>query len=269
MTRPDALLETAIQASLLAGAEVLRIYNSGDFSVDFKTDQSPLTSADIAAHRIITEALEKTGIPILSEEGQHLPYKERKNWKRLWIVDPVDGTKEFVNKTGDFTINIALVEENTPVMGVIFVPVTGELYFASWHLGSFMVVCAGAETRTSLDKLHAGAQKLPLPRDPERLFTVLASRNHLSPETTDYIEYLHKKHGDIRRVSRGSSLKFCLVAEGVADAYPRFSPTMEWDTAAGHAICKFAGFEVLDYHTRAPVVYNRKDLKNGWFLVGR
>ena len=258
------LLNTTIIAVLEAGKAVLEIYHSGEFEEEIKIDKSPLTRADIASHNIIMSYLTKTEIPVLSEEGKSISYGERKGWNRLWIVDPIDGTKEFIKRNGEFTINIALIEDQLPLIGVIFVPVTGELYFSSKDIGSFKV--AVDLHNFDIEKLISKAKKLPL-QSKGKTFTIVASRSHMSPETESYIQEMQNTHGSVNLISKGSSLKLCLVAEGQADCYPRFAPTMEWDTAAGQAICMFSGFEVIDWITKKTMVYNRKELLNNWFLV--
>jgi 3'(2'), 5'-bisphosphate nucleotidase len=260
----DILLETAIKASLEAGKRIMEIYNSEDFEIEYKNDNSPLTKADIAAHQIIQERLEQTSIPVLSEEGKEIPYKDRVQWNKLWIVDPIDGTKEFIKRNGEFTVNIALIENQIPILGVIYVPVLKELYFAHKQSGSFKIT--NIDYTTPIAKLVAEGLKLPILTE-RKEFTVVASRSHLSEETIVFISELEEIHGSIKSISKGSSLKLCMVAEGLADCYPRFAPTMEWDTAAGHAICKYAGFELIDFETKAEMLYNRADLLNNWFIV--
>ncbi|SDR78144.1 3'(2'),5'-bisphosphate nucleotidase CysQ [Christiangramia echinicola] len=256
------LLSIAIKASLEAGRRIMEIYENEDFEVDFKGDDSPLTKADLASHEIIMEHLKETGIPVLSEEGKDLPYEERKDWQQLWIVDPIDGTKEFIKRNGEFTVNIALVEDQKPVLGVVYVPALRELYFASKEIGSFKIA-AGFDD--AVDDILNKASKLPTTNS--ELFTVVASKSHLSPETEEYIASLEKEHGKVETISKGSSLKLCMVAEGAAQQYPRFAPTMEWDTAAGQAICTYAGKIVLDWKTNEEMLYNREQLLNNWFLV--
>ncbi|GGW53151.1 3'(2'),5'-bisphosphate nucleotidase [Winogradskyella epiphytica] len=261
-------LKTAITAALEAGKAILDIYYSNEFDVELKGDNSPLTKADIAAHHVIISYLSETNIPILSEEGKHLPYEIRSTWNTLWIVDPIDGTKEFIKKNGEFTVNIALVENQIPILGVIYVPVLKELYFASKDLGSYKV--KDINEFTCIKKLTENAEKLPLNESTDlqkNEFTVVASKSHLSKETEDYIGELEKQHGAVTTISKGSSLKLCMVAEGQADCYPRFAPTMEWDTAAGQAICEQAGFQVMDWVTKKPMLYNREQLLNNWFVV--
>ena len=257
-------LTTAITAALQASKAILKIYHSGAFDIEIKGDNSPLTRADKASHNVIMSYLESTGIPVLSEEGRNIPYKERKDWKQLWIVDPIDGTKEFIKRNGEFTVNIALIENNRPLMGVIFVPVTGDLYFSSKELGSYKVDVNLKDY--DVESLIAKANKLPLQRE-DNTFTIVASRSHMSAETEGYIEKMRDIHGEVKLISKGSSLKLCMVAQGTANCYPRFAPTMEWDTAAGQAICEHAGVEVIDWETKKNMLYNREELLNNWFLV--
>jgi len=244
-------LEIAKKAAIKAGEKILQIYGE-NFSVSYKEDKSPLTIADQQANDIIVSDLLKTNIPILSEEGKLTEYKERKNWKLLWIVDPLDGTKEFVKRNGEFTVNIALVKNGKPILGVIFVPVKGWLYYASSN-GSYREI---------------DEKKVKLPLENKSInFKVVGSRSHQSQETKEYFDDIRKRKKNVEIVSMGSSLKICLVAEGSADVYPRFAPTMEWDTAAGHAIAKHAGKKLIDLKTNQEMVYNRERLTNNWFIV--
>lgn len=249
--KDSQLLELAINAAMLGGEEILKIYND-EFEVSFKEDNSPLTIADKNANDIIESFLENSKIPILSEEGRDIPYQERKNWERLWIVDPLDGTKEFVKRNGEFTVNIALIENGKPILGVIYVPVTSVLYYAS-KKGAFR-------------KSNNETVQLPIVSS-KRNFVAVGSRSHQSDETKVYFDELTKKHGDVDVISMGSSIKICLVAEGSADVYPRFAPTMEWDTAAGHAIAIYSGKKLIDYKTKKEMMYNREQLLNNWFIV--
>ena len=258
------LLKTALIASIEAGKTILEIYYSGKFDIELKGDSSPLTKADIASNDVIMSFLEKTNIPVLSEEGKSVSYNRRKDWKRLWIVDPIDGTKEFINRNGEFTVNIALVEENKTLIGVVFAPVLGELYFSSFEMGAFKVKVD--VDNFNLDALISNSNKLPLERE-DKTYTIVASRSHMSKETEDYIAEMKSKYGAVNLISKGSSLKLCMVAEGIADCYPRFAPTMEWDTAAGQAICEHAGYSVIDQLTKKNIVYNRPNLLNNWFIV--
>lgn len=258
------LLNTAITAALEAGKTILEIYHSEEFDVEIKGDKSPLTKADTASHHVIMSFLTKTNIPVLSEEGKTIPFEERKDWRQLWIVDPIDGTKEFIKRNGEFTVNIALIENQKTLIGVIFVPVTGELYFSTKEMGAFKVTVD--LKNYDIKTLISNGIKLPFQRE-DKTFTMVASRSHMSTETESYVQEMKEKHGSVNLISKGSSLKLCMVAEGKADCYPRFAPTMEWDTAAGQAICEQAGFKVIDYVTKKKVLYNRKKLLNNWFLV--
>ena len=259
-----AQLETAILAAIEAGKEILKIYHSGDFDIEIKGDNSPLTKADIASHKMIMCYLKKTEIPVLSEEGSAIDYLTRKDWKQLWIVDPIDGTKEFIKRNGEFTVNIALVENQKTSIGVIFVPANRILYFSTKAMGAFKIKVD--LENCDVETLISSASKLPMERE-DPTYTIVASRSHLSPETEAYVLDMREKHGKINLISKGSSLKLCMVAEGLADCYPRFAPTMEWDTAAGQAICEHAGFQVIDWKTKLPMLYNKEELLNNWFLV--
>ena len=258
------LLNTAITAALEAGKSILEIYHSGEFDVEIKGDNSPLTKADTTSHNVIISFLTKTNIPVLSEEGKEIAYQERKHWKQLWIVDPIDGTKEFIKRNGEFTVNIALIENQKTQIGVIFVPVSGELYFSTKEMGAFKV--SVDLENYDLENLISNANKLPLERD-DKTFTIVASRSHMSLETESYVQEMRNIHGEVLLISKGSSLKLCMVAEGTANCYPRFAPTMEWDTAAGQAICEHSGFQVIDWFSKENMLYNRKELLNNWFLV--
>ena len=260
----EELLKIAIDAAIEAGHQIMTIYNSDDFEINLKDDNSPLTKADIASHKVIMEKLKHTNIPVLSEEGKAIPFDERREWNRLWIVDPIDGTKEFIKKNGEFTVNIALVEDHVPVLGVIFVPALNELYYSNKETGAYKV--DNVRNTDDISALMASAERLPIVSDRTN-YTVVASRSHMSEETKDFINALEAKHGKIETISKGSSLKLCMVAEGKADCYPRFAPTMEWDTAAGQAICQHAGFDVIDWTTKHTMLYNRENLLNNWFLV--
>lgn len=249
------LLEIAKTAALHAGAEIMKLYTdpAQDFGIEKKADNSPLTLADKAAHLCIMRYLQETGIPVLSEEGQYMAYEERRVWNRLWIVDPLDGTKEFIRKNGEFTVNIALVEDGAPVLGVIYIPATDTLYYGIVGEGAFKQV--GEKTiQLPLSTKHDG-------------FVVVASRSHMTPETEAYVADVRRMYSQVELISSGSSIKICLVAEGTADSYPRFAPTMEWDTAAGDAIARAAGKQVMDVQTGNPLTYNKEDLHNPWFLV--
>lgn len=258
----------AIDAALWAGKEILSIYDdpASDFQIERKADNSPLTIADRKAHETICHFLDETPFPLLSEEGKHLPYSERRAWDTLWIVDPLDGTKEFIKKNGEFTVNIALVHHSVPVMGVIYLPVKKELYFGLYELGAYKLSDITTRDGLSWDELVAKAVRLPEVNMRER-FVIVASRSHLTPETEDYIKEMKRSHAEVDLISSGSSIKICLVAEGKADVYPRFAPTMEWDTAAGHAIVRAAGMEIYQAGREEPLLYNKENLLNPWFVV--
>jgi 3'(2'), 5'-bisphosphate nucleotidase len=247
-----------LKVALDAGKAIMKIYNEGDFGVEMKSDNSPLTLADKAAHKIIVEGLKATGIPVLSEEGdEDIPFPERKNWKELWIVDPLDGTKEFIKRNGEFTVNIALVREGVPVFGVVYAPALKKLYYGATGSGAFLI--EGDVTNGESEPL--GRNSLP------ETFTMVGSRSHGSPETESYIDEMKNIHGAVDFIASGSSLKFCLVAERKAHAYPRFAPTMEWDTAAGHAVLLAAGGKVVIWPDKTELRYNREQLLNPWFLA--
>lgn len=264
----------SIRAAVEAGKAVLDVYHT-DFAVDQKADKSPLTLADRRSHEIISAHLAVTDIPLLSEEGRDIPYRERRGWERLWIVDPLDGTKEFIKRNGEFTVNIALIDGDSPVMGVIFVPAKAVLYFGARGMGSYMIdeVVAidaiGAGDIQSLDDVLNQAKALPKPMPPRAAIKVVGSRSHLTDEVSAFVEEMRQRHGEVEFLSAGSSLKICLVASGEADIYPRLGPTMEWDIAAGQAIAESAGARFYCHGTGQPMVYNRENLINPWFVVER
>lgn len=268
-------LLSAIRAAIRAGAEIMTIYTdpAADFHIEKKADNSPVTIADKKANALISELLTKeTPYPLLTEEGAHAPYENRKSWQAMWIVDPLDGTKEFIKRNGEFTVNIAYVENGVPEAGVIYIPVREELYFADSTIGAFRKrhVTDAGQIADNLEKLITSSQRLPAASDlTHEGYVVVASRSFLNDETKAFIEKLRQEHPDVRTLSRGSSLKICAVAEGSADEYPRFAPTMEWDTAAGHAIVRCAGGNI--YHTDGitPLTYNKEDLHNPFFIVKR
>lgn len=258
------LLNTAIEAAIKAGVEILKVYST-DFKVISKNDDSPLTKADKNANDVIVDYLQTTGIPIISEENKQAEYSERKKWDTCWIVDPLDGTKEFVKRNGEFTVNIALVNNGNPVLGVIYVPVSKELYFTSKDSKTAKKITLSSEDNFNVAELIDAATEIS-PKSTDNLIRVVGSRSHLNEATQHFIDNLPSDY-NVEIVSKGSSLKFCLVAEGAADVYPRFAPTMEWDTAAGQAICQAAGVQVLDQNTNKPLLYNKENLLNPYFLV--
>lgn len=259
-----------LQTAHEAGNVILKIY-AKYFEVEFKDDNSPLTKADQKANSVITGNLIKAypNIPILSEESKAIPYKKRKDWEYFWLIDPLDGTKEFVKKNGEFTVNIALVHKGKPILGIVYVPVKEVLYFGQEVSGAYKLESASIlDNCKNMEDVIKNSMKLPLDY-PGRSFTVVGSRSHMSNETMDYIRKLEKEHGKIDILSVGSSLKICMVAEGKADVYPRFGPTMEWDTCAGQAVAEFSGCKVFEECENKPLRYNKENLLNPWFIVQR
>ena len=246
------LLEAALTAARRASREILEVYHSENFEIESKGDHSPLTLADKKAHQAIVSILQSTGFPILSEEGKNIPYDQRKDWKYFWMVDPLDGTKEFIKRNGEFTVNIALIESQSPILGVVTVPVSGEEFSGAKGIGVYLNNDNGTvqlSPRQPISLTQAGLR-------------VVASRSHMNEETEEFIAQLHSP----QLVSSGSSLKFMLLASGKADVYPRFAPTMEWDTAAAHAIVKELGIQVLEKGTNHELLYNKPDLLNPYFI---
>ena len=248
--------------ALEAGKRILEVYNAG-FLVSEKSDSSPVTTADIEAHKIIVSSLAPTLLPVLSEEGNILPYEERVNWDEFWLVDPLDGTKEFVKRNGEFTVNIALIRNGVPTFGVVYAPVLKQMYLGGEKMGAYKVTIS-SDSQFTIDLLNENTR---IPRVTPETFTVVASRSHLSKETEDFINGLRTENREVNLVSIGSSLKLCLVAEGAANIYPRLGPTMEWDTAAGHAICLAAGKRVYNLETNEDLTYNKQNLLNPYFVV--
>ncbi len=273
LTRP---LMIALRAAKDAGRAVLDVYRQ-DFDVWYKEDRSPLTAADQVSHKIIVDRLGDPSIknfPVLSEEGKNIPFEQRREWKYFWMVDPLDGTKEFIKRNGEFTINIALICRKRPVLGVIYAPVKKCLYFASEEIGAYKLQYNDADERIEdkvLDVILRRSTKLPC-KDlqlnlSDSQLIIVGSRSHPSKEFDNFVESMKEKYSEVEVVSSGSSLKLCLVAEGRADIYPRLGPTMEWDTAAGHAIVEHAKGSVVSYETGEPMVYNKKNLLNPWFIA--
>ncbi|MFB4162358.1 3'(2'),5'-bisphosphate nucleotidase CysQ [Alteribacillus sp. JSM 102045] len=261
-------MQTTIDAAIEAGKEIMTIYKT-DFDVAYKEDESPLTTADKRAHTVIKAKLERSfpDISILSEEGNHLSYDNRASWDKFWLVDPLDGTKEFIKKNGEFTVNIALIEGESPVFGVIYAPALDVLYVGEKNKGAVKI--EKASQVDNLNKVFENGTKLPVPAQNDNNIRVIASRSHMSEETKQFIQKLTKEYDEVETISAGSSLKLCLIAEGKADFYPRYAPTMEWDTAAGHAIVEAAGGKVTTAEDGKPILYNKKELKNPWFLACR
>jgi len=234
-----------------AGDIIMKIYEK-DFSVSYKDDNSPLTEADLKSNDLIVEALKKYNLPIMSEEMQIPSFQDRKDWEYYWCIDPIDGTKEFVKKNGEFTVNIALIHKSKPVLGVVYAPVLDDIYYAKQGEGAFK-----------------NGVKLPLivNKTPQISLKLAVSRSHLSHETKVFIKEIEKTTKNLTLISKGSSLKLVMVAEGSVDIYPRMAPTMEWDTAAAHAIVLESDKDIFNYHTNISIIYNKKDLLNPWFIV--
>ena len=237
-----------------AGGAIMQIY-SQDFEVEYKQDNSPLTIADKKANDIIENNLNQllVNLPILSEEGKEIPYEDRKHWEYFWLIDPLDGTKEFVKKNGEFTVNIALIHKNTPVLGVVYAPALDICYWAKQGEGAFK-----------------DGQRLPLKTESQReTYKIVASRSHMSDETQAFIDDIDTDK-EKELILIGSSLKICLVAEGEADIYPRLGPAMEWDTGAAHAIVNETGKNVQKYNNVEYMshLYNKEKLLNQWFVAG-
>jgi 3'(2'), 5'-bisphosphate nucleotidase len=264
-----ALLKLGIEAAFKAGEEILKIYGT-DFYVETKTDNTPVTLADKAAGQCITKILAASAIPVISEEEEILEYNIRKTWPRVWIVDPLDGTKEFVKRNGEFAVNIALVENNKPVIGIIYAPTLKDIYFAYTQGGSYKItqhdMIVELSKKSIPDHLFEFAKKLPSQKLP-KTYTVVASRSHLSREINTHVEKLKRLYGEVDMISVGSSIKQCWVAEGKAHEYLRYGTTMEWDTAAGQCILEEAGCQLIDLETNLPMTYNREDMHNNYFIA--
>ncbi|MEA3314798.1 MAG: 3'(2'),5'-bisphosphate nucleotidase CysQ [Campylobacterota bacterium] len=243
-------IEDIKNIALYAGVVIMDIYKK-DFTVDYKDDNSPLTEADIKANELICSKLIELypNIPIMSEENKQTEFDIRKNWEYYWCIDPIDGTKEFIKKNGEFTVNIALIHKNTPLLGVVYAPVLNDIYYSNGN------------------NSYKNNEKLPLKinQNPKDKLSVVASKSHLSTETQEFIDKLDTK--EIEQVSKGSSLKLCMVATGEADIYPRLAPTMEWDTAAADAVVRGAGKMTYQYKSNEPMSYNKENLLNPWFIV--
>ncbi|MDZ7614680.1 MAG: 3'(2'),5'-bisphosphate nucleotidase CysQ [Flavobacteriaceae bacterium] len=241
----------------------MKIYN-GNFVVEYKDDNTPLTQADKNANEVITIHLAASGISVISEESKEIPYPIRKKWNACWIVDPLDGTKEFVKRNGEFTVNIALVEGGKPQLGVIYVPVEKLLYFGLVEKGKSFKVFVDPENPDPHTIINSAKEIRPSKTSKNKI-RVVGSRSHMNEETLGFVEGLKKNFDSIEIVSIGSSLKFCLVAEGNADIYPRFAPTYEWDTAAGQAICEAVGLRVISVESNQyPCLQQRKFIESGF-----
>lgn len=265
----EPLLLAALRAAWRGGQEILEVYRT-DFAVESKSDATPLTEADRRSQQRIREILEDAdpAIPFLGEEGSAIPYDERRGWERFWLVDPLDGTKEFVSRNGEFTVNIALIAGTRPVLGLILAPLLSVACFGLVDAGcAWRLDDAGALAgRSELFWRQVERSAARLPREATQVFTVAASRSHMTPATEAYIGECRRLFGDVEVRSSGSSLKMCHVAEGLVDVYPRIGPTSEWDIAAGQAIVEAAGGAVLRAGSREPLRYNTRELRNPPFV---
>ena len=276
-------MKIAVQAAHEAGNVILEIY-ARDFEVEFKADDSPLTEADRAAHEIIVAQLASTPYPVLSEESKAIPFEVRKEWDRFWLVDPIDGTKEFIRKNGEFTVNIALIEQGRPILGVVLVPVTSVFYLGD-DVGAFKAERGIHYTSLdgllqSIDSGCEALERISVSGTVSGLLKMVASKSHCNEQTLAFIAQAERVYGASERVSSGSSIKLCMVAEGVADFYPRVAPTCEWDTAAAQAVVDAAGGSVFIYNSEVDahqyvtsnksldkVAYNKADVLNPYFIV--
>ena len=248
------LVYQVIDIARRASIEILKVYNSPNFGIQTKNDESPVTAADLASNRVITEGLSHLDFkcPILSEETLEIPFEERRHFDYFWVVDPLDGTKEFIKRNGEFTINIALLHQNEPVLGVVYVPDTEGVYFAVKNGGAFKIE-NGLEKQISCSSFQLTDKGLKIP----------ISRSHRNIETDN----LFGDYAEPVLVPCGSSLKFLKMAEGLFDIYPRIGTTMEWDTAAPQIILEEAGGQILEWVTRKPLIYNKEDLRNPNFIA--
>lgn len=267
------LLPAMFNAAVRAGAAIMKIHgNKDDYDISLKSDKTPITLADRTAHRTIREALGHTRIPILSEEGREMRYDERRNWELYWLVDPLDGTAEFIEGYNEFTVNIALMENNRCIAAVIYVPYFEKMYLAGEGRGAFLKRGVKAEADAAYDYMAIVRDWLPLPLVKEqstRNFRVALSRRHRTEETYAHIDTLRAEHPDLEIVEQGSSYKFCMLAEGTADYYVRTTHTYEWDTAAGELILAEAGGVTRTLPDDGALRYNEENLHNPWFYCRR
>ncbi len=258
------LVSEVVSLAEKAGQEVLDVYGEDDVGQTRKADDTPLTRADTKANEVICQGLrtlhdahEEEILPILSEENKEIAFETRRQWNFFWLVDPLDGTKEFINKNGEFTINIALVAENRPLLGVVHAPAVELTYAGILGEGAYRRKENGGWIKLNEDSKNTDSDTV----------RIVASRSHLDDETQRFIDTVKQKSTDVELTSAGSSLKFCLLADGEADIYPRLAPTMEWDTGAAQAIVEASGGYVLTYDHREPLVYNKEDVTNPTFIA--
>ena len=268
----EYLLAEQLNAAVRAGAEIMKIYNgSDDYDISLKSDHTPITIADRLAHDSIKRSLGATRIPILSEEGRSMLYEERCNWELFWLVDPLDGTVEFIKGNNEFTVNIALMENNICVSAIVYVPYHNKMYIAERGRGASVMydVIPDAEASYTYAEIRDNRKPLPLADAHHDGFRVAVSRSHQTPETHEHVDMLRREHPELEIIEQGSSYKFCLLAEGTVDYYVRTTTTSEWDTAAGELILSEAGGTTYDYATGAPLTYNKEVLDNPWFIAKR
>lgn len=263
------LLPQLFNAAVKAGAAIMSVYkNSDDYDIGIKSDKSPITIADRLAHKAIKDALGATRIPILSEEGREMLYDERRNWDLFWLVDPLDGTVEFIKGNNEFTVNIALMENNECVASAVYVPYLEKIYIADRGAGSYVKrgVVPSSDASYTYDDILADRERLPLRSVANERQRIAVSRSHQTPETAGYLRDAMVDHPDAEVIEQGSSYKFCLLAEGSVDYYVRTTHTYEWDTAAGELILTEAGGWVRSLPDGRPFSYNKEDLHNPWFV---
>lgn len=254
MSKYSKELEIAVSAALEAGGEIMDVYNNTeDINYEKKSDDSPLTIADKRSHNKIMSFLEETDINIISEESKSTEYNERRNWEEYWLVDPLDGTKEFIKKNGEFTVNIALIKNNKPHLGIVYCPTQKTLYYNDHEKNVFKKIGDNITTINKRNSVNESSKGL----------RVVVSRSHMSEETSEYVSKLSEP----RLISCGSSLKFLYIADGKADIYPRFGPTMEWDTGAAHSILNALDIQVINLETGRELSYNKENLLNPHFII--
>ncbi|MDR2009607.1 MAG: 3'(2'),5'-bisphosphate nucleotidase CysQ [Bacteroidales bacterium] len=251
----DNYKKILIPLAIKAGEEIMKFFGS-NYILNKKIDDSPVTEADLAANSLILEELQKTGLPILSEESKITDFYDRKNWKKFWMIDPLDGTGQFINNETDFTVNIALIENNNVTEGIVYLPVNKKLYYGNLQDGAI-----------KMDLKLSEEAEFKLPSHHNENMVIIASKSNLTNETNDYLNQIKVFIPDVETINVGSSLKFCSVADGVADIYPRIGPISEWDIAAGHAVLKSAGGNVIDKHTKKEIEYNTISLETPDFIA--
>ncbi|WP_281213289.1 3'(2'),5'-bisphosphate nucleotidase CysQ [Shewanella insulae] len=247
-------LDELVEIARAAGEAIMQVYGSDQMDIQAKADDSPVTAADLASHKVIVEALARLtpDIPVMSEEAADIPWETRRQWQQYWLIDPLDGTKEFIKRNGEFTVNIAFIDKGRALAGVVYAPVLDKCYYGAQHLGAWL---ASGDGVTDLKQLTVVAPSVP---------RIVGSRSHVSPGLAAYLEAI----GEHEMTSIGSSLKFCLLAEGKADIYPRLGLTSEWDTAAAQAVLESVGGRVVNADNGQPLDYNQKeDILNPYFIA--